>query len=133
MNSMNDDTTAVDSLNIKIPVIGRMTPRGYGVALAHPVEKKGLICWFKDRRAYLVAVQDADLERRTGKDGSELYFADKLDTYPNGETAIRTLIRYANSEKDEPWQTEESYSLGPWTRAVDWLGKLTFLRRLWKT
>ena len=130
---MNDDTAAVDSLSIRIPVLGRMTPVGYGIALAHPVEEKGLICWFKNRHAYLVAVQDADINRRAGRDGSELYFADRFDTYPNGETAIRELIRYGNSEKDEPWETKKSYSHGLWRRAADYLVRLTSRLKLWRT
>ena len=84
----------VDSLHIYTPAIGKMTPKGYGVALAHPIEQKGVICWFRDRRAYIDAGQDASARRQAGMDASELYLADELDIYPNGDDATRALLEY---------------------------------------
>ena len=89
------DEPILDTLSLHIPVVGQTTSRGYGIALAHPVERKGLICWYKDARAYLIAAQDTAADRLAGRDASELYFADEIEVFRNGDEAVKALIRYA--------------------------------------
>ena len=84
----------VDSLHVYVPALGKMTSRGYGVALAHPLDRKGVICWYRNRQAYIAATQDADERRRAGMDASEFHFADDYETFPDGDAATRALLRY---------------------------------------
>ena len=92
----NDDT--IDSFRVNVPVIGRVTKKGYGVALSHPFEKKGVLCWFESRQAYAEATGSTYEARRSDEDGSEFYYAKQCETYESGRAATQALLEFEDSD-----------------------------------
>ena len=87
------DTETAEPIHIYLPAVGRMTRRGYGVALTDPVRSEGVICWFRDRDAFLAAQAQA-VEERTREDGrNELSFAVRRESFRNLSAAVRALVR----------------------------------------
>lgn len=94
-------SVVVDELSIYLQAFGKMTEKGYGVAVTEPEGREGRIFWFRDRRAFVAAGQHAQEYRLSGMDRSELSFADQCEHFPDGDAAVRALLeRRGRSEQE---------------------------------
>ena len=84
--------TATEAIHIYVPAIARSTTRAYGVALTSPVCGRGVICWYRDRSAFLSAEEQSQLTRGSDEERSELSFADRRIFYRTGNAAVRALL-----------------------------------------
>jgi len=87
------DTT--EAIHLYLPAIGRMTAKGYGVALTDPIRGQGIICWYVDRQAFLTAEQQLRMGLTSRDDASELTLATHCTVYGSGQLAVQALLATA--------------------------------------
>ena len=87
----------VETITIPIRAVATQTTRGFGVAVCHPWEGRGVVFFFPSRQKFTEAHQLAWAEQKAGRGISTLHGAVIQEHYESEDAAVRYLLSISES------------------------------------